>query len=105
MKKALIRVWHEQDIEEIEKHLLIVGDMYGDCGHCHELGLEYASVKECPQCHAIFKYIACRHAARDTERSVHEVKRVVAKRGDLVCIDYDDYKKISGKHKAKKFFE
>ena len=105
MKKQLIRVWTEQDIEDIDKHLLIVGDVCGDCSICKELGLDFSAVNICPHCKTEFKYISSRNAATGTDRRFQEVRRIIARRNDLVFVDYEDYKKASGSNKAKKFFQ
>ena len=105
MKNELIRIWQERDVQEIEKHLLIVGDLHGDCAHCRALGLDYSTVTKCPQCQTDFKYAASRSAGGSGDHRFHEVKRILMKRKDLILIDYDDYKRISGRNRAKKFFE
>jgi hypothetical protein len=91
----LIRVWKEMDVSDIEKHLLIVGEVTGDCSSCRELGIEYSSAKLCPKCGNEFKYIATRF---------HETRKIKQKRPDLIFIDFDDYKKAAGKIKAKNLF-
>ncbi len=102
-EKELIRIWVEKDIQEIEEKLLVVGDIHGDCANCRELGLDYSSVKKCPKCQTVFKYIASRSSTGSGDHRFHEVKRILSKRKDLILIDYDDYKRISGRKKAKKF--
>ncbi len=91
----LIRVWKEMDVSDIEKHLLIAGEVTGDCSSCRELGINYSSVKACPQCGNEFKYIATRF---------HEIRKIKQKRPDLIFIDFEDYKKATGKIKAKGLF-
>ena len=88
----LIRVWKEIDVSEIEKHLLIVGNVSGDCSNCRELGIDYISAKSCPKCASEFKYISTRS---------FEIKKIKQKRPDLIFIDLEDYKKAAGKIKAK----
>jgi hypothetical protein len=87
-----IRVWKEFDINDVSEHLLIVGDAAGDCAKCRELGIDYSSAKLCPKCSTVFKYIASR---------TREVKKIISKRPDLIFIDFEDYKKVSGKIKAR----
>ena len=90
-----IRVWKQFDIEDISGHLLLVGDLSGDCSKCRELGIDYSSVKACPKCETTFKYIASR---------TREVRRIKDKRPDLIFIDFEDYKKAKGKIKARDLF-
>jgi hypothetical protein len=91
----LIRVWKDIDVSDAEKHLLIVGEVTGDCSNCRELGINYASAKSCPKCKNEFKYIASRF---------HEIKKIKERRPDLIFIDFEDYKKAAGKIKAKNLF-
>ncbi|MDP2921928.1 MAG: hypothetical protein Q8O12_06165 [Candidatus Omnitrophota bacterium] len=91
----LVRVWKEVDIADIAKSLLIIGLSTGDCSNCRELGIDYSSAKACPKCGAVFKYIASRSK---------EIKKIKNKRPDLIFIDLEDYKKVSGSIKAKDFF-
>lgn len=90
-----IRVWKEMEVSDIEKHLLIVGEVTGDCSNCRELGINYSSAKVCPKCGKEFKYIATRF---------HEIGKIKQKRPDLIFIDFEDYKKITGKMKARNLF-
>ena len=90
-----IRVWKQFDIQDISEHLLIVGDLTGDCSKCGELGIDYSNVKACPKCKTTFKYISSR---------TREVRRINNKRPDLIFIDFEDYKKAKGKIKARDLF-
>jgi len=91
----LLRVWKEFDIDEVSKHLLIVGESAGDCSNCRELGINYLAAKSCPKCGNDFKYVASR---------THETRKIKNKRPDLIFIDLEDYKKVTGKIKAKDLF-
>ncbi len=102
--KTWLRVWAEKELSEIEKHLLIIGDSQGDCAQCRELGLDYKTVKECPSCHATFEYVTCRRFESNPGERFQIVKRLSQIRNDLLWIDYDDYKKITGRQRAKEFF-
>ena len=31
-----LRVWQEVDLKDIEKRLLIIGELSGECFHCHD---------------------------------------------------------------------
>lgn len=83
------------DIDDIGKHLLIAGESTGDCSNCRELGINYSTATICPKCNNYFKYIASR---------TREIKKIKARRPDLVFIDLEDYKKATGKIKAKNLF-
>ena len=57
-KSKFIRVWTQMDGDEIKKQLLYIDDLYGTCGNCKKLGLNYLKDKKCPECGIIFKYLA-----------------------------------------------
>ncbi len=90
-----IRVWTKIDISDVMAHLLIVGESTGDCAKCRELGINYSEATTCPKCGTPFKYITSR---------TREVTRIKNKRPHLVFIDFDDYKKATGKLKARGLF-
>ena len=102
--KAWLRVWAEKELTEIEKHLLIIGDAFGDCAQCKELGLDYKTVKQCPNCHATFEYVTSRRFESHPGERFQIVKRLAQIRNDLLWVDYDDYKKLTGRQKARDFF-
>ena len=90
-----IRVWTKIDINDVMAHLLIVGESTGDCAKCRELGIDYSKATSCPKCGTPFKYIASR---------TREITKIKNKRPDLIFIDHDDYKKVTGKLKARGLF-
>lgn len=100
-----IRIWQACDIQEITKHLLIVGDITADCAACRELGIEYAQAKSCPKCGTVFRFITSRNAGKLDRSRGGTVKRIKDRRPDLTFIDYEDYKEITGKQQARSFFE
>lgn len=95
-----IRIWEDLDLDLISKHLLIVGDLTGDCANCRELGIDYQSLKTCPKCKTDFKYMSLRRNNSDGGL----IKRFKDKRPDLIFIDYNDFKSAVDKLKAKDFF-
>ena len=99
-----IRVWYEKDIAEIEQHLMMIGDLKGDCAQCRELNLDYKQVRQCPKCGTVFHYITSRRLESHPAERFQIVKRTNEIRPDLVCIDYEDYKKLTGRQKARDFF-
>lgn len=101
----LIRVWQNCDVEQITKHLLIVGDVTADCANCRELGVEYANTRNCPKCGTDFRFIASRQTGKLDKGRGATVKRIKDRRPDLTFIDYEDYKEITGKQQARDFFK
>ena len=104
MAKEYLRRFELFDIEDVEKHLLIMGDLKADCASCRELGIDVYSAKACPACGTPFKYLTSRRLERHPGETFHEVRRLKEKRPDLIFIDYSDYSKVLGKKKARDFF-
>lgn len=102
--KLWLRVWAEKELSEIEKHLLVIGDAKGDCGQCKELGLDYKTVKECPHCHTTFSYVTSRRFETHPGERFQIVRRLGELRKDLTWVDYEDYKTLTGRQKARDFF-
>ncbi len=100
-----IRIWQSCVIEEITKHLLIVGDVTADCQNCRELGINYAQTRDCPKCGTTFRFIASRKTGKLDVARGGTVKRIKDRRPDLTFIDYEDYKEITGKQSARDFFK
>jgi hypothetical protein len=99
-----MRVWQAVDLEGIQKHLLIVGDVTADCAACRHLGIKYAETQSCPGCGTIFRFITARGAVGSTKTMGAAVKRIKDRRPDLTFVDYDDYKSLTGKQSARDFF-
>lgn len=102
MEKYLIRFWKEAEVEDIARHLLIVGELAGDCANCREINIDYTREKYCPKCKTEFKYITSRPAAISRGSRFSIIRRIKNKRQDLILIDHQDYKEIMGKIKARK---
>ncbi len=98
MSHRLIRVYKNLDIHEIKEHLLICGDLSGQCAKCQELGVKF-DVPKCPQCGADFKFLAFKNI-RD---HYPKVQKLLSERPDLVLVDHDDFKRLSTAMKAEEF--
>lgn len=101
MKKIHIRVVKEFDFNDVANHLLVVGDLKGDCFHCREIGLDYVTVKKCPQCGQEFRYIASRQSRAS---DIRRMAILSEKRPDLVCVELDDVLHYKNREKAKELF-
>ena len=104
MGREFLRTWQNFDLEEVEKHLMILGDLTGDCASCRELGIHYQDARECPKCKTAFKYVTSRRLETHPGERFQLAFRLKEKRPDLVFIDYEDYKKTLGRKKARDFF-
>ena len=100
MSKRFIRVWNEVDIEEISRHLIIIGDLLANCGNCSQIGLD-PSLNICPNCKTDFKYATF---TSEKNRSSQIIK-MRDKLRDKIFIDYSDFKRCKAESKAKDFFK
>jgi hypothetical protein len=99
MGKSFIRAYKEFDIEDVSKHLLIFGELLATCNNCSKLGLAL-STRTCPECKTEFRY-ATFSSSKDKESQMHKIANMT----DLIFVDYDDFKRMAGKLKAKDFFK
>ncbi len=102
--RVFLRTFQEYDIEEVAKHLLIMGDLSGDCASCRELGIDTYTAKNCPHCGTPFKYLTSRRLESQPGERFQFARRMREKRPDLIIIDYTDYSKTLGQKKARDFF-
>ena len=103
MKKSLIRVWNELEIDQIKKQLFVAGELTANCENCQHLGIDFNAAAECPQCKTVFKYIAFRKKSNKAEE-ISAIARLKEKRPDLIIVDYEDIKQASGKSKVQQLF-
>ena len=104
MGHEFLRTFQSYDIEEVQKHLLIMGDLSADCGACRELGIDGYSARQCPKCGAEFKYLSSRRFESNPGERFSLARRMREKRPDLILIDFSDYTKAVGHKKARDFF-
>lgn len=103
MAKFVIRVARELEFEDIKKHLLIVGELTGDCFSCRQVGIDYSREKYCPQCKTDFRFISYRKSMGSATAA--QVAKISARRPDLTYVEYNDIKEISDRQKAKNIFK
>jgi rRNA maturation protein Nop10 len=102
--QEFLRTFKQFDINEVKKHLLIMGDLSSDCASCRHLGIDAYTAKTCPECGTPFKYISSRRLEANPGERFQFAKRAHEKRPDLIPIDYTDYTKVLGQKKARDFF-
>ncbi len=100
MSERLIKIYKQLDIHKIQEQLLVWGELSGHCAHCSAMGLKM-EMPHCPQCRTTFKYIAFRNI-KDHLPKVH---KIIRDRADLMIVDYDDFKRVSGALKAEEFLK
>ncbi len=102
MTNYFFRVAQELSYEDVSKHLLVVGDLSGDCFACRAFGIDYSREKYCPGCKTDFKYISCR---KSTQINGAYISKICQKRPDLTYVEYSDIKEVSDRLRAKNFFK
>ncbi len=103
MANIYMRVAQERDFDEVTKHLIVVGDLTGDCFSCRHIGIDYGREKYCPQCKTDFRYIASRKSADANNGAM--MSKICRKRPDLTYVEYNDIKEVSDRMKAKNIFK
>lgn len=101
MGKHYLRLYQEFELEEVGKHLLILGDLASDCAACRCLGIDGYSATQCPECGTPFKYLTSRRIENHPGERFQIVRRARESRPDLIFIDYGDYQKAVGQKKAR----
>ena len=97
--KGFLRVWRELDIQDIEKYLIVVGELSAECYPCRSIGIDIKA-RVCPHCGITFKYMGFR---RKVEGGY--LHRLCQELSHLTFIDFDDFKKIIGKREARKLLD
>lgn len=94
-----IRTWKELDVKEIEKYLIIVGELSAECYACHKIGIESKSAI-CPACNTGFKYMAFRRKLEP-----HFIRQMHNLYPHILCIDFEDFKRATGKSDARRLLD
>ncbi len=90
-----IRVWTNLDISEVRQHLMLIEDLYGSCGNCKQLGLNYLKDKTCPGCGATFRFLATN--LKNPADSFKILGRLAQEGLSLKLIDRSDYDRATAK--------
>ncbi|UCD15110.1 MAG: hypothetical protein JSV34_05155 [Candidatus Omnitrophota bacterium] len=97
--RGFLRVWQELDLTDIEKHLIVVGELSSECFACHKIGIDSKS-KQCPCCGISFKYTGFRR-----KDQINYLRKVRQENPAMIFIDFDDFKKALNKRDAKKLLD
>jgi hypothetical protein len=100
MAEQFIRIYQKKDLSEIKKQLLIYGDVSGQCAGCDALDIKL-NEPTCPQCKTEFKFIAF----RNVKSHLPKLAKLAAEKPSMTVIDFDDYKRNTGKLKAEDLFK
>jgi len=100
MSERFIKVFKKYDVKEVQKHLLVFGDLSANCGNCQAVNLKLEADK-CPECNAEFQYIAF----RNIKNHLPKLQKINDQKPQMVFIDYDDFKKNLSAVKARDFLK
>ncbi len=95
MSKKYFRVYTRLDVQEVRAHLLIYGDLAGQCAACRRMDIPLEA-GACPECRTEFRYLAFRRVRQHLPKLV----RILEERPELVVVDYDDFRRNTGLLKA-----
>lgn len=98
MMQGYLRVWKELDLNDIEKYLLVIGELSSECYSCHKVGLE-VGINICPNCNTAFKYMGFRRNV-----DMNYLRKLREQFPYIVFIDFDDFKKMINKRDARNLF-
>ena len=98
MSSRYLRVYQNLDVDKIRQHLLIYGDLSGNCANCQTIDIKL-DTPQCPNCQTEFKYIAF----RNIKSHLPKLKKLSEGRPGLVFVDHEDFKQSWAALKAEKF--
>lgn len=93
--KRFVRVWTEINVDEVETHLIYIEDLYGSCGKCKKLGLNYLKDTKCPSCGTVFRYAATN--LKNVADAVKILNRMKSSGVNLTLIEREDLIKAQAK--------
>ncbi|MCB1192592.1 MAG: hypothetical protein H7A23_04925 [Leptospiraceae bacterium] len=102
-QNKFIRVWTNFNIEALKKNILLIDDLYGTCGNCKQLGLNYTKDKKCPKCGCEFKYLATN--SKNPVDIIQILNRIKSEKLALILIDREDYNRSLAHDIAKDLFK
>jgi len=98
-----IRIWKEIDVDEIEKHLVIIDDIQGFCPSCKKAGIKYEDLAACPSCGREFRFATLREKG-DMHALALLVSKLATKAPSLSIVDGNDYNTAINRKKTKSLF-
>ena len=98
-----IRLWVTLDLHAVKHQLLLIEDLYGSCGSCRHIGLNYTRDRKCPACHTEFKYLATR--LKDPGEIAKIIARIRSENLPFQLIDRDDFEKAMAHQTAGDLFK
>ncbi len=97
-----VRIWQNIDVEAVRKQLILVDDLYGSCGNCKQLGLNYLKDRKCTSCGNEFRYLATKLQAPGEVAKI--LNRIHKEELPLQVIDRDDFERASARDALQDLF-
>jgi len=97
-----VRVWKTLEPDKVKKQLLYIDDLYGTCGNCKKLGLNYLKDKTCPDCKTTFLYLASKAKTADVAKILARIQKEGLK---LELIEREDLERTSAQDAARDLFK
>ncbi|MBD3263871.1 MAG: hypothetical protein GF375_02065 [Candidatus Omnitrophica bacterium] len=94
-----MRVWKNMDLDDVQKHLIVAGELSSQCYSCNSPGIELTS-PSCPSCGVAFKYMGFRRKL--TPSFLLKIKEA---NPGIIFIDFEDFKKALSKRDARKLLD
>lgn len=102
-KTKFVRVWTKISVDEIKKQILYVDDLYGTCGNCKKLGLNYLKDRSCPDCKTTFRYMATN--SKNPSEIAKMLARMEKENIPFTLIDREDFERSSARDAAMDLFK
>lgn len=102
-KTKFIRVWKQLNVDDLKKQLLSIDDLYGTCGNCKKLGLNYLKDKKCGDCGVTFKYLVTKLTKPGDIGKI--LARIQKENLDLTLIEREDLERSSAQDAARDLFK
>ena len=96
MSKQFIRIYQQCDFSILKDHVLEYGALSGVCSKCKELNIKLDQTS-CPKCGTEFKFIAF----QNVKESLPKMNKIKEELPFVDFVDYQDFKKMEGEHKAR----
>lgn len=98
-----VRVWKKFNADNARKQILYIDDIYGTCGNCKHLGLNFVKDKTCPSCKTTFRYLIT--VSKKPEDIGKILARIEKENLSLELLERDDFEKSDARSKADDLFK
>lgn len=97
-----VRIWRTLNVDEVKEQTMFIEDLYGFCGNCRAVGLNYLTDAACKECGTQFKYLASK--LKDPAEIGKILNRIKKEGLSYQLIDRDDFERASAHDAVNKLF-